>query len=86
MASFYWVITVMATVGFGELSPQSTIQRITCIGFILFTTCVFAYTVNTIGNIYDERMQIDNMKKIKLVELNDYLRNKNVSRDLSVKS
>ena len=76
----------MATVGFGEFSPTSTLQRVACIFFILFSTVVFAYTVNTIGEIYDERMQIDNMKKIKLVELNEYLRNKNVSRDLNVRN
>ncbi len=84
MATFYWVITVMATVGFGELAPVSIVQKVTSIVFILLSTCTFAYTVNTIGNIYDERMQIGNMKKIKLVELNEYLRAKNVSRDLQV--
>ena len=84
VVTFYWIITVMATVGFGEFSPTSTIQRLTSIFFILFSTVVFAYTVNTIGEIYDERMQIDNLKKIKLVELNEYLKNKRVTRELSV--
>lgn len=84
MVTIYWIITVMATVGFGEFSPSSTIQRIASIGFILFSTVVFAYTVNTIGEIYDERQQMDNLKKIKLVELNEYLNDKNVNRELSV--
>lgn len=84
IVTFYWIITVMATVGFGEFAPTSTIQRLTSIFFILFSTVVFAYTVNTIGEIYDERMQIDNLKKIKLVELNEYLKNKKVTRELSV--
>ena len=86
VATFYWVITVMATVGFGELIPVSILQKIMSILFILLSTCIFAYTVNTIGNIYDERMQIANTKKIKLVELNEYLRSKTVSRDLQVGS
>jgi Ion channel len=84
VVTFYWIITVMATVGYGDFSPTSTIQRVTSIFFILFSTVVFAYTVNTIGEIYDERMQMDNMKKIKLVELNEYLRNKNITRELTV--
>ena len=84
MVTIYYIITVMATVGFGEFSPTSTIQRIASIGFILFSTVVFAYTVNTIGEIYDERQQMDNLKKIKLVELNEYLKDKNVNRELSV--
>lgn len=84
VVTFYYVITVMATVGFGEFIPKTTIQRIMCLIFILFSTFVFAYTVNSIGNIYDERVQISNNKKIKLVELNEYLRNKNVSRALRV--
>lgn len=85
MVTIYWVITVMATVGFGEFSPQSTIQRIASIALILFSTVVFAYTVNTIGEIYDERQQMDNLKKIKLVELNEYLNDKNVNRELSAR-
>ena len=55
-------------------------QKVSSIVFILLSTCTFAYTINTIGNIYDERMQIGNMKKIKLVELNEYLRAKNLER------
>lgn len=86
VVTIYWIITVMATVGFGEFSPTSTVQRIASIGFILFSTVVFAYTVNTIGEIYDERQQMDNLKKIKLVELNEYLKDKNVNRELSVVS
>jgi len=84
VAAYYWTITVMATVGYGDITPSSTLQRVISIILILFSTCVFAYVVNTIGNIYEERNQIDHSKKIKLVELNEYLRKKNVSRDLSV--
>lgn len=84
MAVFYWITTVMTTVGFGDLVPISTIEQICCIFFILFSTVVFAYTVNTIGEIYDERLQINNSEKIKLVELNEFLRNKKVSNNLRV--
>lgn len=84
LVTFYWVFTVMATIGFGEFIPMTTTQRIFCIALILFSTVVFAYTVNTIGSIYDEQKEIENRKKIKMVELNEYLRNKNVTRDLRV--
>ena len=41
----------MLTVGYGDISPCTTIERLFSIISITFTCGVFAYCMNVIGNI-----------------------------------
>lgn len=47
--SFYWSIGVMVTIVY--YLPTSTIEVVFMIFIIIFTTVIFGYIINTIGNI-----------------------------------
>jgi hyperpolarization activated cyclic nucleotide-gated potassium channel 2 len=40
----------MITVGYGDLSPQTPLERLFGVFFLLVACGVFSFTMNTIGN------------------------------------
>lgn len=52
--ALYWAFTTMITVGYGEIVPSTTKERIYTV-FIMAVACgVFGYFVNTIGYIFNQ--------------------------------
>lgn len=51
MALYFSFIT-MVTVGYGDVVPKSTGERVYTIIFVLISAITFAYVVNTIGALF----------------------------------
>lgn len=51
--SFYLIVT-MSTVGYGDITPESSIEILWGLFAILVSCCMFAYCINTIGMIFNE--------------------------------
>lgn len=51
MDAFYYVVVIMCTVGFGDISPENDYEIFICIITILLSCGVFAYAINYIGII-----------------------------------
>ncbi|CAK83009.1 unnamed protein product (macronuclear) [Paramecium tetraurelia] len=49
--SYYWAAATTITVGYGDVSPKNPIEILTCIFSMLFSSFIFAYSINSIGNI-----------------------------------
>lgn len=45
----------MNTVGYGDITPQNTDEKIFVICMTLVSCGVFAFAINTIGNIFSEK-------------------------------
>lgn len=45
----------MITVGYGDITPRNTLERIYVITIVIISGTVFAYTVNMIGAIFQEK-------------------------------
>lgn len=75
----------MVTVGYGEITPLTTAERIVCILNMILSVGMYAYTINVIGQIvskynvtaikYEERMKY----------VNKFMRQKNIPTDLRTK-
>ena len=51
MNSFYYAVTLMLTVGFGDIVAQNNLEKIfTSISILLACAC-FGYIMNVIGNV-----------------------------------
>lgn len=55
--SLYFTFITMITVGFGDIVPINTYEKIYVIFMTLVSCGVFAYAVNTIGRIFSDIAQ-----------------------------
>ena len=82
IASLYWVITTLATVGYGDITPDNSIERGFCICVMLIGVFFYSYTVGIITSIMSEidrlRQRIDN----KMIILQEITRNYNIDKEL----
>lgn len=51
VSALYWSITTMATVGYGDIKPQTTQERIAVIFIMIISGGVYAYIINDIGKL-----------------------------------
>lgn len=49
--ALYWSIYTMTTVGFGDIKPQTTQERISIIFIMIISAGVYAYTINDVGKL-----------------------------------
>jgi len=52
--AFYFSTISMITIGYGDITPQTTVERFYVTVIALLGSCVFSYIVNTIGSIFQE--------------------------------
>lgn len=52
VTSLYWAITTMITVGYGDITPLTSPEKLYTIFCMLLACGVFGYTMNRIGNIF----------------------------------
>mgnify|MGYP002628423161 CR=1 FL=1 len=58
--SMYWSVTTMITVGYGDITPRTTNQKIYSVLAMLIASAVFGYVMNRIGVIF-QRYGITNL-------------------------
>lgn len=52
--SLYWAIITMTTVGYGDVIPYNTTEKVFVIIIALISSVIFAYSMNNIGEILKE--------------------------------
>ena len=51
MNALYWSITTMATVGYGDIKPQTSSERIVAILIMIVGAGVYAIIINDVGHL-----------------------------------
>ena len=54
IAAFYWSITTMVTVGYGDLVPVTSAERVYTVIAMIISSALFGYSLNTVGDIIRE--------------------------------
>ncbi|CAD8096103.1 unnamed protein product [Paramecium sonneborni] len=85
VVSFYWSIVTMTTIGYGDIIPVNLTERLYCIIMTLISTATFAYSVNSIGQIFQDMSKQSVLFKTNMNSLNKFLKNQKVSASLQIK-
>lgn len=65
--SFYWTITVLSTVGFGDITPKTIEGKFVFVSLVLFGIGLFGYFVTTLSSIVAEEKLINAFKGLFLL-------------------
>lgn len=78
LASYYWVVETLATVGYGETTPTTNLQRVFAIGVMLTGVAVYGYVIGNVAGMLARR----DPAKTQYFENIDRLNNFSKHRDL----
>lgn len=54
VASMYWSIATMTTIGYGDIHPTTYKERVLCIVIMIASSVIFGYILNSIGSLLNE--------------------------------
>ena len=54
VSSLYWAVITMTTLGYGDIIPVNVNEKIFVIVIAIIASCIYAYSINSIGNILTE--------------------------------
>ena len=72
----------MITVGFGDITPDNSSEKIFAMFTMLLACGVFAYTMNTMGVVLSQIDQYSEEFKKEMNSVNRYLKSKQIPIDL----
>lgn len=78
----YWSITTMVAIGYGDLHPLSTSERLTAIIVMNFSSITFGYLLGNIGNIIIKHTAKAKERRETIVNLNKFSKQHKISEDL----
>lgn len=76
--SLYYIIVVMNTVGFGDITPRNYYEKVFNIFFIFFGCSIFAFIFNSIGIILHNIDRQDQLFKREMYVINGYMKQKKI--------
>ncbi|CAD8141478.1 unnamed protein product [Paramecium octaurelia] len=82
--SIYYCTITTLTIGYGDITPQTDIEKIYSILLALLVCGVLGYSVSTVGNIIKLLQDKDQQFKQKLSILTNYLKSRNLNQQLQL--
>jgi hyperpolarization activated cyclic nucleotide-gated potassium channel 2 len=83
--SLYWSVATMTTVGYGDVVPVTSIEKIFGIIVMLLAACIFAYIINSIGGIFVTMDLTEKEMREKLGQANQFLKSNEIPKDLQAR-
>ncbi|CAD8125819.1 unnamed protein product [Paramecium sonneborni] len=84
LQSFYYSAVTMFTIGYGDVTPQSSAEKVLAVTYIIAASIQLPYSVNTLGTIIQQISVYTVEKKRKLRIINSYLNQQKISQDLQI--
>lgn len=85
ITSLYWAFTTMSAVGYGDITPVTKNEMMVVMGMMIASCGMFAYTVNSIGNIVSQYNQLASSYRERMMYVNQFMVQKEVPSELRIK-
>ncbi|CAD8049316.1 unnamed protein product [Paramecium sonneborni] len=85
IVSLYWSVITTLTVGYGDIVPQTSIERLYVIVVAMVLCGVFGYIISTIGEILKTLEEKQALLKKSMKKVNQYIKQKKLNLQLSLK-
>ena len=84
MASLYWTYTTISTVGYGDITAETMLERILSISLMLFGVCFFSFTIGSLASIFNRMDSKEGMLNEKMAIIDEFAKEAKLSNDLKV--
>ncbi|KAL4466683.1 hypothetical protein ABPG72_016800 [Tetrahymena utriculariae] len=85
VASFYWSIITMCTVGYGDIVPTTFRERIFVVFVCMLACFMFAFAMNSIGEIIKNLRQSNEEFKLQTTSLKIYMKKRKLPKSLQMR-
>ena len=85
VAALYWAITTLATVGYGDITPNTTLERIVSIIWMIFGLCFFSFTVSSLSSMLNSIDTKESLLSTKLAAIDEFSDESHLSKELRLK-
>lgn len=82
VTALYFAFTTMTTVGYGDIVPCTTHERLFVTCAMIISCCTFAYMIGSIGSVVQKQNSEADMYRERVITLNQYMRQKSLPTDL----
>ncbi|CAD8204597.1 unnamed protein product [Paramecium octaurelia] len=80
--AFYFSTITTLTIGYGDIVPQTDLERIYVILMAMVICGLFGYTISSIGNILRQLTEKEQQFKQQMMHINNFLKKKNINKQL----
>jgi hypothetical protein len=78
ITSLYWAFSTMITVGYGDIAPISTNEKLFVIGAMLIACGLFGYSVGSISSVTAKRSELESKFREKGLAIKRFMKNHDV--------
>lgn len=85
LVSIYWAFTTLSTVGYGDISPYTSLEIIIAMLWMIFGLCFFSFTIGSLSSMLSSIDTKETVLTNKLAIIDEFAKESNLSRDLKLK-
>lgn len=82
ISSLYWAATTFATVGYGDISANTTLERIFCIFWMIFSVYYFSFVIGSLASMMESVNVKSNFLTNKLAIMDVFAKDAKLSKSL----
>lgn len=82
LASFYWACITTLTIGYGDITPVTTLERVFVIFVTLCSSIVFGYTISSIGTIFAQMSERKKYLRDRMAMIDNFIKKRGIKKDL----
>lgn len=82
IASLYWTYTTISTVGYGDISSETLLEKNFAMIVMIFGVCFFSFTIGSLASIFNRMDSKEAVLNNKMALIDEFSKEARLSKDL----